>query len=60
MVEHLPPFFMEINKNDAMRSTMDKYGEAVHDIAKKYNTLFVDTQTAFDEILKYYYSAAIT
>lgn len=56
----MTPYYIEKNKSDAMRATMDLYGAAVKDIAKKYNAVLVDTQAAFDEILKYYYPAAIT
>jgi lysophospholipase L1-like esterase len=52
----MTPFYMEPNKEDAMRSMMDKYGEAVRNIASRHNTLFVDTQAAFDKILGHYHS----
>lgn len=55
----MTPFFMEPNKNDAMRSRMDQYGEIVKKLAIKYGTVFVDTQKAFDELLKHYHSGAI-
>lgn len=56
----MTPFIIESNRDDAMRARMDTYGAAVREIARKYNTHLVDTQAAFDEILKHYYSAAIT
>ena len=52
----MTPFYMEPNKNDNMRATMDQYGQAVKDIAKKYNTVFVDLQAAFDELFKHFHS----
>lgn len=55
----MTPFFMEPNKNDAMRARMDQYGEIVKKLAIKYGTVFVDTQKAFDELLKHYHSGAI-
>lgn len=55
----MTPYYIESNKSDQMRAAMDRYGAVVKEIAKKYNTILVDTQAAFDEILEYYYSAAI-
>jgi lysophospholipase L1-like esterase len=55
----MTPFFMEPNKNDSMRARMDQYGEIVKKLAIKYGTVFVDTQKAFDELLKHYHSGAI-
>lgn len=55
----ITPYYMEPNKRDNMRSTMDQYGEAVKEIAKKYGTIIVDTQAAFDELLKHFHSASI-
>lgn len=55
----MTPFFMESNRNDAMRVMMDEYGKTVRKLAEKYNTVFVDTQAAFDRILKYCYPASI-
>lgn len=51
----MTPYYMEPNRNDAMRKTMDKYGEVVKEIAQKYNTHFVDTQAAFDELFKHFH-----
>ena len=47
----MTPYFIEPNPEDAMRATMDRYGGVVRKLAKKYNTLFVDTQAAFDNVL---------
>lgn len=55
----MTPYFIEQNKTDAMRTMMNQYGLAVKKIAQKYNTILVDTQSAFDEILEHYYSSAI-
>ena len=51
----MTPYYLEPNANDPMRSTMDKYGTAVKAVAQKYNTYFVDTQTAFNNILTHYH-----
>ena len=55
----MTPFFMEPLESDAMRVQMDRYGAMVKKIATKHKTLFVDTQAAFNEVLKHYYSATI-
>lgn len=55
----MTPYFIEHNENDAMRATMDSYSKVVKEISEKYNTLFVDTQGAFNEILKNCYPASI-
>lgn len=55
----LTPFFIEPAKTDAMRAMMDRYGAVVRKLARKHQTLFVDTQAAFDAVLKHTPSAAI-
>jgi lysophospholipase L1-like esterase len=55
----ITPFYLEPNRTDAMRATMDRYGAAVRRLADKHHTLFVDSQAAFDEVLKTYYPASI-
>ena len=47
----MTPFYVEPNQSDPMRARMDRYGAAVKDIAARHNTLFVDTQAAFDAVL---------
>jgi lysophospholipase L1-like esterase len=55
----ITPFYLESNRADAMRAAMDRYGAAVRRLAEKHKTLFVDSQAAFDEVLKTYYPASI-
>lgn len=55
----MTPYYMEPNRNDPMRKTMDLYGEAVKVLAKEYNTLLVDTQKGFDEIFQHMHPNAI-
>lgn len=55
----MTPYFLETNENDEMRATMDKYGQVVKRIAEKYNTIFVDTQAAFNKVLEYCHPAAL-
>ncbi|KDE47536.1 hypothetical protein DI43_08970 [Geobacillus sp. CAMR12739] len=38
---------------------MDQYGRVVKQIAEETNSLFVDTQAAFNEVLKTLYPAAL-
>jgi lysophospholipase L1-like esterase len=49
----LTPYFIETNQYDEMRVRMDQYGKVVRELAKKNGTLFVDTQAAFDDVLKH-------
>lgn len=55
----MTPFFIEPNKQEPMRAAMDRYGAVVKEIAEKYNTVFVDTQAAFDKVLEHYHPAAL-
>ncbi|WP_206918526.1 SGNH/GDSL hydrolase family protein [Alicyclobacillus suci] len=54
----LSPFYLETNKNDAMRSMVDAYGESMRAIAAKHGATFVDVQAAFDAVLSELYTAA--
>jgi lysophospholipase L1-like esterase len=55
----LTPYYIESNKQDAMRATMDKYSAVVKKLAAAHGAVLVDTQAAFDDVLKYYYPATI-
>jgi lysophospholipase L1-like esterase len=55
----MTPFYLESNEQDAMRRTMDEYGAIVKKIAEETGTLFVDTQAAFNEVLKVLYPAIL-
>lgn len=55
----MTPFFIEPNKADAMRARMDEYGAMVKTVADKHQTLFVDTQAAFEKVLACYHSSFI-
>jgi lysophospholipase L1-like esterase len=55
----MTPFYIEPNRADPMRATMDQYGAVVKEVAKDYGTLFVDTQAAFDRLCAYIYPATI-
>ena len=49
----MTPHYIEPNRKEPMRTTMDKYGAVVKKIAKKHGAIFVDVQAAFDEALKH-------
>jgi lysophospholipase L1-like esterase len=55
----MTPFYIEPNRNDAMRARMDQYGAIVKKLAPEFDALFVDTQAAFDAVLKHVYPATL-
>lgn len=55
----MTPFYIESNKTDRMRATMDRYGAVVKKLAAKHKTRFVDTQAAFDVLITHHYPATI-
>lgn len=56
VVIHLAaPYFIEPNRNDAMRRRMDDYGAIVREIAAQADAAFVDTQAAFDRVLAHHH-----
>lgn len=55
----MTPFYLEPNKSDKMRATMDRYGAVVRKLANKHKTRFVDTQAAFDALMVHHYPATI-
>lgn len=55
----MTPFYLESSDQDPMRQTMDRYGEVVKKIAKEMNCLIIDTQSAFNAVLKELYSATL-
>ena len=55
----MSPFFIEPNRADAMRATMDRYGAVVRQVAKRHGAIFVDTQAAFDSVLKHCHAASL-
>ncbi|QJD82162.1 SGNH/GDSL hydrolase family protein [Cohnella herbarum] len=55
----MTPFYLESNEQDAMRRTMDEYGAIVKKIAQETGTLFIDTQAAFNVVLKELYAATL-
>jgi lysophospholipase L1-like esterase len=55
----LTPFYLEAQRQDAMRATMDKYGDVVRRIATREGLPLGDTQAAFDALLSVVYSATV-
>jgi lysophospholipase L1-like esterase len=55
----MAPFYIEPNRQDPMRATMDRYGQVVRKVAAEHDALFVDTQAAFDKVLAHYYPATL-
>lgn len=55
----MTPYYLEPNREDAMRKRMDQYGAIVREIATRHQTIFVDTQSEMNKILAYYHSNAI-
>ncbi|HEY9684760.1 MAG TPA: SGNH/GDSL hydrolase family protein [Oculatellaceae cyanobacterium] len=55
----MTPYYIEPSKTDAMRAMMDEYGAAVKRTASRVGAVFVDTQAAFDTVLKSYYPAML-
>ena len=53
----MTPYYIESNRNDAMRAKMDTYGQIVETVAKDYDARFVNTQAALDELLEHVYSS---
>jgi lysophospholipase L1-like esterase len=55
----ITPFFLEARTNDPMRARMDEYGAIVKKLAARHNAILVDSQAAFDMVLKDLPSAMI-
>ena len=56
----MTPFYIEPNPTDAMRARMDEYGAAVARIARETDgAILVDTQAAFNAVLRYVYPALL-
>jgi lysophospholipase L1-like esterase len=53
------PYYIEANRRDPMRATMDKYGAVVKKIARENKTVLVDTQAAIDKTLNTQYSGTL-
>lgn len=55
----LSPYYIEINKCDFMRKTMDKYVEICNELADKHNCIFVNFQKMYEAYCKIRHSSYI-
>lgn len=55
----MTPYFMETNREDAMRAMMDEFGQIVKALAAKYNLICVDLQAAWDKLFEHMHSGNI-
>jgi lysophospholipase L1-like esterase len=53
------PYFIEPNPHDLMRQRMDEYGQSVKKIAVSSHAVLVDTQAAFDSVMKHLHPATL-
>jgi len=53
------PYYIESNRKDPMRATMDEYGAVVKTIARENQAILVDTQAAMDKALQVNYPGAL-
>jgi lysophospholipase L1-like esterase len=55
----ISPYYIESNREDRMRVTMDQYGDVVRRLSVERGLYFVDSQAAFDRILEHTYPASL-
>ena len=55
----MTPYYMETNRQDAMRARMDQYGAIVKELALKYDLTLVDLQAGWDHLFQYMHSTNI-
>lgn len=55
----MTPYVIEPSRRDPMRALMDRYGAAVKKIALRHGAIFVDTQAAFEAVLKHMHPMAL-
>lgn len=53
------PYYMEPNREDAMRKRMNVYGEICRKLSEKHGCRFVDFQSAYDNFFRHYHSTFI-
>jgi lysophospholipase L1-like esterase len=49
----MTPYLLEKDRGEPMRALMDQFGAAMRHAAEKHNAVFVDTQAAFDVVLRW-------
>lgn len=55
----LSPYYIEPNREDAMRARMDEYVEICRKLAEKYDCLYVDFQKLYEDYCKIRHSSSI-
>ena len=55
----MTPYVIEPSRSDPMRARMDEYGAIVKQVASEHDAILVDTQAAFDAVLKHRHPMAI-
>ncbi len=55
----MTPYYMEPNREDAMRARMDEYGAICKKLAEKHGCILVDMQAMYDRFFKYCHSSRI-
>lgn len=55
----MTPYYLEPNRGDPMRAAMDRYGHVVQRVAAEHDAIFVDTQAAFDAVLRHLYPGVL-
>ena len=55
----LSPYYMEPNRQDAMRARMDEYVDICRRLAKKYDCIFIDFQRLYEDYCKVRHSGFI-
>lgn len=53
----MTPYYMEPNRQDAMRARMEEYIAVLRGLAEKHGCLFIDVQGALDDYLRYRHSS---
>ena len=49
----MAPYMLEPNRKDPMRAMMDRYGRVCRTLATRHGCLFVESQAAFDRVMKH-------
>lgn len=55
----MTPYYIEPHEGDAMRRRMCEYAEAVRRLAARFDAILVDTQAAYDALLKHLHPNAL-
>lgn len=56
----MSPFFLDPDAEEPMRRRMDQYGQIIRKIASSHDAIFVDTQAAFNTVLRHLHTFALS